>query len=239
MSQEIDVSELELPKYLGADQSDSTKVLLKIREFPGSAPDTVKADPQWTLGDVERKFAKAKEKNPQSVRLTVNGTPLPKDMKIANLSPQILRGEQVLDAVPEHGLGRSLSTGLPDFDRIRTELGDLPYKQGYDRLFKATVESTSQEDLLRPYLHIMFRGHWYKYRLDLAAYPKTISGRFVGALPPCPIHGGKHPHIFPDGTFCWRIEANWSPSMTVARDYILFMMKTLNSPREHVGCRYR
>jgi hypothetical protein len=237
MSEEIDVRALELPKYAANEPSDPGKVSLRIREFPGDAPVAVRVNPDWTVDDVERKFARAGQKNPQSVRLTVNGQPLPKNTKIANLSPQVLSGEQILDAVPEHPVGRSLPTGPPDLNRIRAELTDLPYKRGYGTHFKASVESIHQEALLRPCLHIRFQGQEYKYQLDLTGYPNTVHGRFVGALPPCPIHGGKHPHVFQNGTFCWMIEADWSPSMTLARDYILFIFRTLNSPREHVGCR--
>jgi hypothetical protein len=236
MSEEMDVRALEPPRYV-EEPSDSKKVTLRIREFPGAAPVTVRVDPQWTVNDVERKYAKAEQKNPRSVRLTIDGQPLPKDTRIANLPSQILSGEQVIDAVPEHGVGRSTSAGLPDLDRIRVELGDLPYKRGYGRGFKASVKSADDEGVLRPYLYIMFECNWYKYQLDLSSYPAAISGRFVGAVPPCPIHGGKHPHVFADGTFCWEIERNWRPSMTLAGDYLLFIFKTLRFPQEHCGCR--
>jgi hypothetical protein len=236
MSEEMDVRALEPPRYV--EEPSDKKVTLRIREFPGAAPVTVRVDPDWTVNDVERKYAKAEQKNPQSVRLTINGQPLPKNTKIANLPSHVLSGEQIVDAVPEHGVGRSSSAGLPDLDRIRVELSDLPYKPGYGRAFKASVRSAEDADMLRPHLHLMFEGNWYKYQLDLSRYPIGISGRFVGPLPPCPTHGGKHPHVFADGTFCWEIERNWRPSMTLAGDYLLFIFKTLRFPQEHHGCRY-
>jgi hypothetical protein len=236
MSEEIDVRELELPRYV---EKSPTKLSLRIREFPGTAPVTIQVDPEWTVEHAERKFARAKEKNPQSVRFTINGQPLPKTTKISNLSPPILSGEQVIDAAPEHGLGSRLAAGLPNFDRIRNELMDLPCKRGYGSLFRVTLRSLAETNQLRPILHIMFQAQWYTYQLDLANYPECISGRFIGALPPCPQHGGKHPHVYRDGTFCWEIQRNWRPSMTLAEDYIAFMLKALNYPKEHSGCGSR
>jgi len=234
---ELDVRDLEPPRYTVGDHNSRGKVSLKIREFPGAAPVTIQVDENWTVDHAERKFARAKEKNPQSVRFTVNGQPLPKDTKIANLSPQVLSGLQIIDAAPEHSLGRLEHAGLPDFDRLLLELSDLPYKHGYGELFKVTARSLNQQDLLRPYLWVKAGGRWFKYHLNLSQYPTSFSGQFVGALPPCPIHGGKHPHVWDNGTICWGLERSWSPSMTLAEDLIPFLFRTLSSPTHHLGCR--
>jgi hypothetical protein len=132
----------------------------------------------------------------------------------------------------------SFTTQLsPDLARIRAEVTELRFKQGYGTKFKVTVRRDDY-DIKKPTLHIHFKREWYKYRLDLTDYPNRISGRFVGALPPCPVHGGKHPHVFDDSTFCWQLEANWRPTMTLAEDYIPFIFKTLEHPREHLGCGF-
>jgi len=252
MSEEMDVRDLESPRYTGGNESG--KASLRIQEFPGTEPFVIKADPSWTVGDTELKFARAKGKNPQSVRFTVNGQPLPKHAKIGTLSPDVLQGRTIIEAAPEHGLGagRTFPAGLPssilatidlsqieatDFERIRIELQDLPYKEGYRKRFKVTVKSPNEGDLLYPCLHVHFRNRWYHFRLILVGYPERISGYFENGVPPCPQHRGKHPHVFGDGTFCWEIERSWEPSMTIAEDFIQFIFKTLHNPREHNGCR--
>jgi hypothetical protein len=125
----------------------------------------------------------------------------------------------------------------PDLLRIRAELQDLKYKQGYSARFKVTCRRDDYS-LTAPTLHIRFQRQWYKYRLDLSGYPEKITGHFLGALPPCPKHGGKHPHVFDNATFCWQIENNWVPAMTLAEDYIPFIFKTLENPQHHFGCGY-
>jgi hypothetical protein len=122
---------------------------------------------------------------------------------------------------------------------VRAEVQDLPFKPGYGKEFKLKVASPSMEDLLLPSLCISFRGRWYRYQLDLANYPNQIAGRFQGEIPPCPVHGGKHPHVFADGTFCWEIEKRWKPGMMLYEDYIMFIFRTLEHPQEHNGCGFR
>jgi hypothetical protein len=97
---ELDVRDLEQPQY----SSEAKKIVLQVRRFPGQAPAEITVDGSWTVAHVEQKLAKQVWKaDPSSVRLTVNGQPLPKNSTIANLSPQI-QG-QVLDVVPEHPVG--------------------------------------------------------------------------------------------------------------------------------------
>ena len=83
MSEEIDVKDLESPRYV--DVRNSGKVKLRIREFPGTEPVVVDVDPSWTVEHTELKFARKKGKNPQSVRFTVNGQPLPRYSRIDSL----------------------------------------------------------------------------------------------------------------------------------------------------------
>jgi hypothetical protein len=126
-----------------------------------------------------------------------------------------------------------------DFERIQTELQDLAYKEWYGKRFKVKVKSLNKEDILHPSLYINFRNRWYHYRLVLQGYPRKITGYFVSDIPPCPQHGGKHPHVYADRTFCWEIERNWRQSMTIAEDYIQFMFKALHNPVHHIGCGIR
>ena len=246
---EIDVKDVETLKYNDPTEGQN-KITLQIRRFPGQAPAQITVDHSWTVAHVEQKLAKQVWKtNPNSVRLTLYGQPLPKNTTIANLSPQI--EGQVLDVVPEHPVGvRSLPAGLPftipnnryqytNYDRIRTELQDLPFKPGYNKTFKVTVKSENVEDWIFSILNINSQKNWYKYQLILVGYPKYITGYFKGAIPPCPIHGGKHPHIYQHNTFCWEIEKRWKPGMMLYEDYIMFIFKVLENPQHHLGCGYR
>ncbi len=126
-----------------------------------------------------------------------------------------------------------------DYSRLQIEIQDLPFKPGYGQKFRLTVKSRNLEDWLFPLLHVLSLSRWYKYQLVMAGYPKHIAGYFKGAIPPCPVHGGKHPHVFPDHTFCWEIEKRWTPGMMLYEDYITFLFKTLENPQHHYGCGYR
>jgi hypothetical protein len=126
-----------------------------------------------------------------------------------------------------------------DYARLRTEILDIKFKPGYGQKFRLTVKSRNPDDLLFPVLHVVFRGRWYKYQLVMVGYPERIAGHFEGAIPPCPIHGGKHPHVFADHTFCWQIERRWKPGMMLYEDYITFLFMTLENPKHHVGCGYQ
>ena len=221
-----------------------------IREYLGSKPQKVKCDLNWTVKVAEVKYAKSKGKNPQSARFTVNGQPLPQNQRISALGKGILDGQQIIDTVPEHPVGQ---TSLPptlfssqevvikniaftDLNRIRAELVDLPYKKGYGKDFYVTVNPNLNEPLLYPVLHLKIFNPFYDFQLNLLGYPQHITGCFTKAIPPCPQHGGKSPHVFSDGTMCWDLERDWTPSMTLYEDFIQFLFKTLYYPREHFGC---
>jgi len=245
---EMDIGDLGMPRY-SEEADEHSKMKLQIRRFPGQAPAEVKVDGSWTVAHIEQKLAKQVWKaNPQSIRLTLNGTPLPKNSAIASLSPQI-QG-QVLDVVPEHPVGAEITATQPhfsipydwyqytDYSRVQAELQDLPFKPGYGRKFKVTVASRDPRHWLFPVLHLLLRDRWYEYQLVLVGYPEHIRGYFMGALPPCPLHGGKHPHVFPDHTFCWGIERNWTSGMMLFEDFITFAFRTLENPQHHLGCGY-
>lgn len=123
-----------------------------------------------------------------------------------------------------------------DHDRIYSELLDLPFKPAYKTAFKVEVRSSSPEDLQFPILHVKFGGKWYPFQLVLVGYPDYIDGYFL-VIPPCPIHGGRHPHVFSTGDVCWTLEQRWKKGMMLYEDYITFLMKILQKPKEHVLCR--
>lgn len=124
-----------------------------------------------------------------------------------------------------------------DCNRIYAELIDLPYKEGYGRWFRVKVKSTDPKDLTLPLLQIKFQGKWYPFQLVLVGYPQYIDGYFL-VLPPCPVHHkGRHPHVYSSGDMCWGLENNWREGMALYENYIDFLRKTLQHPKEHIMCR--
>lgn len=98
MSREIDVGTLS-----GGERQQ--RIVLKIREFPGTEPASVEVLPEWTVQHVEQKYARAKGKNPGSCRFSVNGRVLQQNVPVGSLTREILQGVQIIDASPEHGVG--------------------------------------------------------------------------------------------------------------------------------------
>jgi hypothetical protein len=119
-----------------------------------------------------------------------------------------------------------------DYDRIFTELVDLPYKPGYGKLFKVEVKSADSKDLLFPVLYVNYMGKFYPFQLILVGYPKFIKGYFL-VVPPSPTDGTRHPHVFASGDVCWDLEKDWKPGMALYEDYILFLIRLLHHPEMH------
>jgi len=242
----LDVKDLEMPTYDKPEiRSGAEKVTLKVQRFPGQAPMNVTVDPDWTVAQVEAKLAASLGANRRTVRLHVQGQPLPQNQTIRNLMPQIQ--DRTLEVVPEHPVGVQIETGLPfslpssryqytDYRRVKIELLDLPFKPGYGRTFRVKVRSADDEDLLFPLLEINMKGRFYPFQLVLVGYPNYSPTGYFKIIPPCPVHGRKHPHVFSDGRPCYGIEANWKQGMMLFEDYIQFLFRLLQNPREHFGC---
>lgn len=104
---EIDVEELPRyverePKKEELDVEKKEKRAIKVRQFAGQEPTIVWINPEWTVAKVERKLSNAWRKNPRATRLCLNGKPLPRNAKFADL-PQT--EGKILDTVPEHPVG--------------------------------------------------------------------------------------------------------------------------------------
>jgi len=247
--EKLDVKDLEMPTYDKPEvRTEAERITLKVQRFPGQAPMSVKVDPDWTVSQAEAKLADQLGANRRSIRLCLQGQPLQQNQTIRNLMPQIQ--DRTLEVVPEHPVGVQIKTELPfslpssryqhtDYIRVKTELQDLPFKPGYGRAFRAKVRSANDEDLLFPLLEINpFRHEFYPFQLVLVGYPKYSPTGYFKVIPPCPVHGRKHPHVFSDGRLCYGIEANWKPGMLLFEDYIQFLFRLLQKPQEHFGCGY-
>jgi len=244
----VDVKDLEMPTYDKPEiRSGAEKVTLKVQRFPGQTPMNVAVDPDWTVSQVEAKLADSLGANRRTVRLHLQGQPLPQNRTIRNLMPQIQ--ERTLEVVPEHPVGVQVKTELPlslpssryrytDYRRVKTELLDLPFKPGYGRTFRVKVRSANEEDLLFPLLEVNLNGRFYPFQLVLVGYAKYPPTGYFKVIPPCPIHGRKHPHVFSDGRCCWGIETVWKQGMMLFEDYIQFLFRLLEKPQEHLGCGY-
>jgi hypothetical protein len=104
---EIDVE--ELPQYVeaepeteGSSKEKEEKIAIKVRQFAGQEPTIVWINPEWTVAEVEKRLARAWNKNPRATRLCLDGDPLPKNARFSEL--QHAQGK-ILDTVPEHGVG--------------------------------------------------------------------------------------------------------------------------------------
>lgn len=103
----IDVK--ELPTYVEGEtekveleSKKKNKIAIKVRQFAGQEPTIVWINPDWTVAQVEKKLSDAWRKNPRATRLCLNGKPLPRNAKFADL-PQT--EGKILDTVPEHPVG--------------------------------------------------------------------------------------------------------------------------------------
>lgn len=255
----IDVENLDKdePKYESqvprtADQPSVETVDVKFRRFKTDSPLLAKVNADLTVGQVEKKIAENRNWNERMVRFYHDGKAISKNARIGDVVRQ-LGDNAVFDTVPETYVGSEeirLPKDLPqplsshvrrfvnqtDFVRIKTELMDMKAKQGYGSWFKVEIESVNATGFMFPVVKIFFRGRWYTHRLILAGYPAHIKGYFVGGIPPCPVHGGKHPHIHYTSDMCWAIEQEWKVNHELYRDYIAFLKGVLDNPRHHIGC---
>ncbi len=239
MATEVDIGEecpepeYSPPRRTGSGAGEDDSVILRIREFPDQTPESVRMYRTWTVEHAQKKYADAKGK-PRDYRFVVNDEPLRSNAKIGELPESILSGKQAIDVAPAT---KFASTGggpsFSNLDRIAWELRDLRFKKDYGTRYRVTLNKQLQEPMLHPTLYVKFRGSEYRFAFDLSRYPKGITGRFVGAIPPCPEHGRKHPHVFSDGSPCWNL--NWNPSMTL-REFIAILIRLLNTPQHHFGC---
>lgn len=142
---------------------------------------------------------------------------------------------------------------LTDMIRLEADLTDLPFKAGYGEWFRIELQDGLEYPLnwMYPLLHVkgsvgIIKDKWFTAVLIMAGYPSNLDIRFLDPLPRCPTHGGKHPHVFSDGSPCWDIV--WSPAMDLYADYILVIGEPrrvarkrsglLNYPQHHIGCGY-
>lgn len=236
------------------DNITSNLLTVRIRRFANTAPLKITGvEPNSNVGEFEKNLSRKMAWSDRTTRLSVDGRLLDRNEKMGDLMAR-LGDSAVLDTIPDHSVGaqnhiippRIPSSFFPiiatrqsqtDFTRLLVDLMDLTAKKEYGKKFSVHVNSTLQADLLYPQILIEVSGRFYPLQMIMAGYPNYIKGMFLESIPPCPIHGRKNPHIFIGGEICWDNEKTWNPKMPLYEEYILFLIKTLNNPKEHYTCQ--
>jgi len=139
-----------------------------------------------------------------------------------------------------HGINSGERWASTNINRVVADLIDLPYKPGYGSEFRMELLNDLDEPEKWLLLKVFFNvgGKIVDGWIVMIGYPRFPPALRLTSRPRCPIHGGPHSHVYPDGVLCWpSLMGEWSEWSDLYADYLRVVLEILNKPTEHIVCR--